>query len=136
MGRWWEEKQKPMRSSGADHDTQCRAPGAPSACWVVPHSDFQEILWNDYVANVPYNPMKDIGSVNLPIRAREQKLTLWERTFWVCNRNEEEKAAYDKVQAEHFAAMRKLRRQWESWWFRAITWIVEKTWWRFTDGRR
>lgn len=74
----------PMPSLGKDHDTACRAPGAPAACYPVPHPVFQEALYHDLVVNVPYSPLKDYYSVNLSLDTQREKLTRWGKTFWIC----------------------------------------------------
>lgn len=112
----------PMASCGEDHDT-CRAPGGPDACYIVPHPFFQEALYHDLVVNVPYNPLKDYYSVNLPLDPRRQKLTLWGKTFWVCTKTAEERETYDRAVAEHVGGRRLGR---SPVWRRALTWFLEQ----------
>lgn len=52
-------------------------------CW-FPTDLFQEVLWNDLVVNVPYNPLKDIGSVNIPLR-EDHRFRVYDDGIWVCH---------------------------------------------------
>jgi hypothetical protein len=60
------------------HQEGCSGEG----CWFPPDL-FQEILWNDLVVNVPYNPLKDIGSVNIRLR-ENHRFRVYDDGIWVC----------------------------------------------------
>lgn len=105
----------PMPSNGFDHDALCKAPGAPSACLRL-HPFFEEALYHDCVVNIPYNPLKDYYSINLPVRSDREKLVRYEREFWICPLTEEEAQARLKVR------IRRVDRR-NRWWEKAILWV-------------